>query len=231
MRKFYTDVTVVEAEGGFQVALDERVIKTPRKAQLLIPTQALAEAVAAEWRAQGDKIATETMPVNRLANTAIDRVGPRFALVAKEISAFGGTDLLCYRADDPPALIARENELWNPFLVWAEEAFGAKLVTTDGIMPIKQDAVALVNLASEVDACDVFELTALHEFTNGFGSLVLALAYLKEKYSFDVCFQASLLHQIHQEEKWGIDSEVTDKQKTLRADLTTACQFISHLRS
>ncbi|MBL4639856.1 MAG: hypothetical protein JKY57_04940 [Kordiimonadaceae bacterium] len=231
MRKFYTDVSVVTAEAGFQVTLDGRIVKTPSKAALLLPTYALAEAMAVEWRAQGDKVDTNSMPINRLANTALDRVGPRFDLVAKEIAAFGGTDLLCYRTDEPAALVEREHEMWNPFLKWAENALDAPLKTTNGVMPIVQDVKAIASLTEAVNAYGVFELTALHEFTNGFGSLVLALAFMKGEYSFDDCLQASLLHQTHQEEKWGEDSEVTDKTALLLIDLTAVCEFISHLRN
>jgi len=165
MRKFYTEASVVIADAGFQVALDGRIVKTPSQATLLLPTYALAEAMAVEWRAQGDKIDTNSMPINRLANTALDRVGPRFDLVAKEIAAFGGTDLLCYRTDEPAALVVREHEMWNPFMKWAENTLGAPLKTTNGVMPVEQDKKAIVALTEVVNTYGVFELTALHEFT------------------------------------------------------------------
>jgi len=231
MKKFYKEVRAEKIKGGFQIALDARTVKTPGKGTLIIPTRALADAVAGEWRAQGDNIIAETMPLTRLINTVIDRVKPRFELVAQEITAFAETDLLCYRAGEPDDLSVKENQTWNPFLEWARETFGAVLQTTSGVMPIKQDEATLAILAAEVRAYDAFELTALHEFTNGFGSLVLALAYMKEFCVFENCWQASILHQKHQEALWGEDLEVTEKRAALLRDLNTACQFISHLRN
>ncbi|MEX0300088.1 MAG: ATP12 family chaperone protein [Kordiimonas sp.] len=231
MKRFYKDVSVEALDGGYQVQLDGRVVKTPGKETLSMPTEALADAVAEEWRKQGEKIDTESMPLTRLANTVLDRVSPRFEAVANDIAAFGGTDLLCYRAVDQDELEAKQAATWNPYLEWAEDRLGAKLVVTSGIMPVAQDKGALDQLAAEVDAFDAYELTALHEFTNGFGSLVLALAYMKNFKDFEACWQASILDQTHQEELWGVDYEAEDKRALLLRDLKATCDFLSHLRN
>ena len=230
MKRFYKDVAAEATEGGYQIALDGRVVKTPGKETLLMPTEALAKAVADEWRAQEDVINAENMPQTRLANTVLDRVTPRFDAVAADIAAFGGTDLLCYRAVDQDELEAKQKTIWNPYLEWAENSLNAKLTVTAGIMPVEQDPVALDTLAEHVRAFDAYELTALHEFTNGFGSLVLALAFMKEFVAFDACWQASILDQTHQEELWGVDYEAEDNRALLLRDLTAACDFLSHLR-
>lgn len=231
MKRFYKEVSIIEKDGGFHIALDGRTVKTPGKEILVMPTAALAEAVAEEWRAQGDDIDTESMPLTRLANTALDRVAPRFVAVAADISKFAETDLLCYRADEQDALLVKQSDEWDPYLEWADSELGAKLAVTGGIMPVAQDEAALDRLAAIVEEHDAFELTALHEFTNGFGSLVLALAYMRNFRSFDACWKASILDQTHQEELWGEDWENQDKREKTQQDLTAACTFLSHLRN
>ena len=231
MKRFYKDVSISAADGGYLVELDGRVVKTPGKETLLIPTKALADAVAAEWQEQSEEINPDSMPLTKLANTALDRVLPRFDAVAAEIANFAGTDLLCYRTDEPADLVEHQNEIWNPYLIWAEEAFGVKLDVTDGIMPITQPAGSLEAIGGAVFAHDAFELTALHEFTNGFGSVILGLAYMREFAPFEDLWLASILDQQHQEETWGEDYEALEKKEKLLADLNAACEFLSHVRN
>ena len=123
-RRFYTSVTVSEHEGGFGVSLDGRAIKTPAKALLSVPTADLAGYIAAEWDAQGDRINPEAMPATRFANAAIDKVRVQFAEVADMLGAYGETDLLCYRAEAPVELTARQAAAWDPLLDWAARRFG-----------------------------------------------------------------------------------------------------------
>ena len=231
MKRFYKEVAVEAAGTGYAILLDGRQVKTPGKETLVVPTEALAATVAEEWKKQGEDIDTATMPITKLANTALDRVQPRMDEVASDICAFGGTDLLCYRADEPAELIERQNQVWNMYLDWAKDTFGAALVTTSGIMPINQSDDALTALVAQVADLDAFELTALHEFTNGFGSLVLALAYIKDFAPFEALWEASLLDQLYQEEQWGTDYEVIEKREVLRADLDAACTFFSQVRN
>jgi len=230
MKRFYKTVSVQEAGCNFEITLDGKNVRTPSKNALLLPTKSLADAIAAEWEEQANDVLPDTMPLTRLANTAIDRVEPRFDLVADEISAFGGTDLLCYRADEPSELVVSQSCAWDPYLIWADEVLGAKLITTSGIMPVAQDIRALDTLSMKVRACTSFELAALHDLTNGFGSLVLALAYMEEFKPFEDVWQASLVDQLHQEEKWGEDSEITETRANLLQDLKTACQFLEMIR-
>jgi len=230
MKRFYSEVRT-EADGdGFVIKLDGRTVNTPGKEILRLPTPKLGEAVAEEWRAQGEDIDTSTMPISTLANTAIDRVKPRFSAVAAEIANFAATDMLCYRAEEPAELAARQNALWDPYLIWSKETLNAPLKTTTGIMPVAQNESSLAAIAAEVSAYGAFELTALHEFTNGFGSVVLALAYMKEFSSFDALWQASILDQEAQEEAWGADYEATEKKENLLVDLTSSCRFLSLVR-
>ncbi|PCI60859.1 MAG: ATPase [Kordiimonadales bacterium] len=231
MKVFYKIVTVEAVSAGYGIALDDRPVKTPLKAPLAMPTKALAEAVAGEWRAQTDEIDTKTMPLTQLASTAIDRVAARMDGVAEEIAAFAGTDLLCYRADEPKELFERQNTIWQPYLDWAEGAFGAGLQSTSGIMPVKQDAAVLDKFTAQVKARDAFMLTALHELTGGFGSLVLALAYLDGFKPFDDIWTASILDQTHQEEAWGVEQDAEEQQELLLSDLRVVCRYVELLRA
>ena len=231
MKRFYKSVSVDAQSDGFTIALDGRVVKTPGRAHLLLPTHALAGAVAAEWDAQADEIKPDDMHQTRLANTALDRVALRHEDVVAEVAAFAGTDLLCYRADEPAELVAAQDAQWNPYLVWAAERYGAALKSTAGIMPVTQDMDALERLAAAVRGYDAFELTALHAFTNGFGSLILALAYMEGFSPLEAVWQASILDATHQEAAWGTDWEVEDKREKLHAELLAAAEFLSHLRN
>jgi len=230
MKRFYSEVRIAADEHGFHVLLDGRTVKTPGRASLLLPTAALADAVANEWRAQGDDIDTETMPICKLANTALDRVKPRLGEVAREVANFAATDMLCYRAIEPTDLVALQAKTWDPYLNWAQNSLNAPLKTTSGIMPVQQPETSLATITAEVFSCDFNELTALHEFTSGLGSIVLALAYMKGFAPFDAVWQASIVDQKFQEEAWGADQEAIDKTENLLADLKRACSFLSLLK-
>jgi len=231
MKRFYKTVAVDGVDDGYVITLDGRLVKTPGRAQLVLPTRALAAAVAAEWNAQEGDILPDSMHQTRLANTALDRVAVRHEDVVTEVAAFAGTDLLCYRADEPAELVAAQDTQWNPYLAWAAERYGAALKSTAGIMPVSQDRRALEKLAAAVRGYDAFELTALHALTNGLGSLVLALAYMEGFSPLEAVWQASILDATHQEAAWGTDWEVEDKREKLHAELVAAAEFISHLRN
>ncbi|MCJ9429263.1 ATP12 family chaperone protein [Kordiimonas marina] len=231
MKRFYKTVSVESTEAGHVVALDGRIVKTPARETLAMPTKALAEAVAAEWDAQADEVKPDTMPVTKLANTVQDRVAPRHDEVVAEVANYAGTDLLCYRADDPAELAALQAKAWDPYLDWLAEEEGIRLKVTDGIMPIAQDKAALDAITAIVKAHDPYELTALHAFTTGLGSLILGLALMRGFTDFDTIWRASLVDAEHQEEKWGTDWEAEEKRDLLRADMEAAIAFLSHMRN
>ncbi len=137
-RRFYTAAGVREVAGGFEVALDDRPIRTPARHPLVFPTRGLAEAAAAEWNAQGEYIEPAQMPLTRLANTIIDGVAAATDAVAAEVAKYLGSDLLFYRATGPERLVARQHELWDPVLAWARDALGARFLTGTGVMPLMQ---------------------------------------------------------------------------------------------
>ena len=176
LKRFYRQVAVESGDAGHGVTLDGRPVRTPAKAPLLLPTRALAEAIAAEWDAQQDEIEPRTMPMMQLASTAIDRVTPRRDAVITEIASYAETDLLCYRADGPIGLVTRQATQWQPVLDWAAGTYDAPLSVTEGVMPVPQSPAAVAALRAAVADCDAFELAAVYMLTVASGSLVLALA-------------------------------------------------------
>ena len=206
-KRFWTDVNVVPDEGGFAVQLDGRPVKTPAKAALVVPTHALGEAVAEEWRAIDEKIDPNVMPFTRSANAAIDKVRVQFDDVAGMLGAYGGSDLLCYRATHPDPLIDRQAQGWDPLLDWADKTFGARLHPTAGIMPVEQDAAALSALAAPLYDATPFELTALHDLIALSGSLVLGLAVAAGRVSTEDGWALSRIDEVWQAEQWGDDEE------------------------
>ena len=229
MKRFYTEATVLDQADGFAIALDGKPVKTPGKLPLVMPSARLACLVADEWNAQGDKVDPEAMHYTRLVNTTLDRVAPRMADVGVEVAGFGGSDLLCYRADEPEDLILRQAEVWDPYLIWANGYFDINLKTTTGIMPIRQDKKTLTTLTDVVMANTAYDLTVLHALTGGLGSLILALAYTKGHANLNDVWAASQLDEMYQVEKWGEDAEDAEKRALLRNEMATAATFLECL--
>ena len=156
--------------------LDGRSVRTPMRAQLRLPTERLARAVAAEWADQIETVDLSSMPMTGFANTALDRVAPRRDEVIDELTGYAETDLLCYRADEPAELVERQEGTWQPQLDWLADTHGARLVATSGIVHVAQDEAALAIIRGVVSARDEFSLTGLHVLTTGTNSVVLGLA-------------------------------------------------------
>jgi chaperone required for assembly of F1-ATPase len=229
MKRVYKKVTAGPVEGGWGVALDGRPMRTPGKNPLVLPTEALAAAVAAEWDAQHDEIRPAAMPLTRLAATAIDRTAPLRRQVIEEVANYAGTDLVCYRADHPPALAARQQAAWQPLIDWTTSRYDAALAVTSGVIPTRQSPGALKAFAAAVAAQDDFRLTGLHALTASCGSLVIALAVLEGRLGADEAFAASQLDEMFQIEAWGEDAEAAARRKALAADIAAASRFIQLL--
>jgi chaperone required for assembly of F1-ATPase len=230
MKRAYKQAAARAAEGGWGVALDGRPMRTPAKHELIVPSAALAEAIAAEWDAQQDEIRPATMPLTRLAATAIDRTRTQRELVVAEAANYAGTDLVCYRAEHPPALIARQHAEWQPLIDWAMQRYDAALAVTSGVVPQPQSPAALKAFAAAVAAQDDFRLTALHTMTTACGSLVIALAAMEGRIDAAEAFDASQLDETFQIEKWGEDAEAAARRKALAADIAAAARFIELLK-
>ncbi len=207
-RRFWTAATAVTDDGGgHQVRLDGLPLRTPSKAPLILPTRALAEAIAAEWAAVGERIDPRAMPLTRAANSAIDKIVPQFGTVAADIAGYGATDLVCYRAEAPDALVARQAAAWDPLLDRTEAVWGARLRTGAGVVPVAQPPGALAALSGAVIACDAFTLAALHDLVGLSGSLVIGLAALAPDADIGALWRASRIDEDWQAERWGADDE------------------------
>lgn len=224
-KRFWKSVSVEPAEEGFGVALDGRPVRTPAKAALILPTRAMAEAVAGEWQGVEGEIRPETMPVTRRANAAIDKVAPQFDEVAEMIAAYGGSDLLCYRAEGPRELTEAQARGWDPLLDWAEATFGARLAVTQGVVPVAQAETALERLRAEVRACSAFQLTALHDLVALTGSLVLGLAATRPEFEPEDLWALSRIDEEWQIAQWGEDEEAAQAVALRKADFLAARKF------
>lgn len=219
MRKFYQDVAVIDAGDGYSITLDDRPVKTPGKALLCTPSQALAVAVAEEWRAQEDNILPNTMPLTQFVNTAIDRIAIYREAIVTELVAYGHTDLLCYQAMEPDELVAQQAEKWGALLDCLQEELDVHLNVTTGIIPIKQPDAVIQKLKALIQTYSDFELAAFHSFAVGFSSVALALLLTRGLRDFDTCWQASILEQTFQEIAWGTDAEAEDARNKVKAGL------------
>lgn len=224
-KRFWTTAEAAPCPGGYTVMLDTRRLKTPAKTDFVVPTEGLARAVAAEWQAQKGQVRPETMPFTRMANSAIVKVPAMAGAVVDELLRYGGSDLLCYRAEAPEALVARQAALWDPELAWAEARFGARLLVTAGVMPVTQPPNALAALRVPVENLDAFALTAFHDFVGITGSLVLALAMAEGRHDADAAFDLSRLDEHWQQELWGRDDEAAQAEAAKRRDLADASRF------
>jgi chaperone required for assembly of F1-ATPase len=231
MKRFWSEVTVDEAEGGFAIRLDARPVRTPAKAPCLLPTRALAEAVAAEWAAQGPQVKPTTMPFTRAANSAIDGVIAKSAEVAATIAAYGGTDLICYRAGHPEGLVKRQADAWDPLVAWAAGSLSAPLVLAEGIMHVTQPPESLACLGAAVRAHGPWELTALHDLVTISGSLVIGLAVSQGRLEAEEAWPLSRIDEDWNVEEWGADDEASALAERRRVDFTNAARLLELVRA
>lgn len=222
---FWKDVAVKPVAGGFAVTLDGRTVKTPGKHALVLPTRALAEMVAAEWAAQSGVVRPETMPATRTANSAVEKVAPAREAVIDDLSGYGGSDLLSYRAEGPAGLVDRQAAAWDPLLDWAAAALEARLATGAGIVHVPQSPDALARLRAEVAAMDDFRLAAFHDLVALSGSLVLALAVVHGRLDPETAWALSRIDEDWQAEHWGRDEEAEAATALKRAAFVHAARF------
>ncbi|KIC15166.1 ATP12 family chaperone protein [Leisingera sp. ANG-Vp] len=224
-KRFWKEVSVAEAEGGFAVELDGRRVKTPAKAPLVVPTREMAQAIAAEWDAQTESVDPGSMPCTRSANAAIDKVTHQHSEVAAMLAEYGDSDLLCYRADTPVELTLRQASEWDPVLDWAADALGARLQPRTGVLHQPQDAGALEELSRQVHAMTPFQLAAFHDLVGISGSLVLGFAAAQGWRDAEEIWQLSRLDERWQEEQWGEDEEAQAAAEVKRQEFLHAKRF------
>lgn len=231
VRRFWTEVSVEPDGQGWAVRLDGRMPKSPQGHSLVLPTQASAQLVAAEWAGQGDILAPATMPATRLAFTAIDRVREARREVADEIAAYAGSDALCYLAEEPAALIERQSQDWTPWRDWAERELGAVLIPVAGIIHRPQPEEALAAIREHALKLDDYALTGLAMATPLFGSAVLAFAVQRSALSGGKALELSRLDEAFTEERWGVDAEAAERAEGLRAEATMLERWFAALRN
>ncbi len=226
-KRFYKEASVDDAgEGGFAVMLDGKPIKTPQRRALAAPSRALAEVIAQEWQAQETLIDPARMPATRLANVIIDGVGEQAAAVTEEVVKYLGTDLLCYRADSPPGLVARQAQHWDPVIAWARDSLGARFVLVEGIIHTRQpdDTIAKMRAAIPQNA---WRLGAVASLTAITGSALLALALNAGAIDGEAAWIAAHVDEDWQMEAWGRDEEALTRRAFRRADYDAAVRVLT----
>lgn len=226
MKRFWTNVTI-DAERV--VRLDDRPVRTPGRTPLALPTAALAEAVAREWRDVAETVDPRAMPLTGLANAAIDRIAADPAPFADGLARYAETDLLCYRADSPPELVARQAAIWDPLLDWARDRYDVHFTLVTGIMHRPQPDATVERLAAAVKALDPFRLAALSPVVTITGSLVLALALLEGAAEADAVWKAAHVDEDFQAEEWGEDYLAIEAREAKRREFDAAVGFLAAL--
>lgn len=229
-KRFYKEAETVETPEGFAVQLDGRPVRTPGRALLALPSAAAAELVAAEFAAQDETIDPVTMPVLRIVNTAIDGVAPDMQAVLEDVMRFSASDLLCYRADAPEALVTRQAEAWDPVLDWARSALGARFFLAEGVMHVEQprESVAAVGLWLR-QRQEPFRLSAIHVMTTLTGSALLALAVEAEALTPEEAWTAAHVDEDWNTEQWGEDAEAAARRVVRRKEFDAAVALVRSL--
>lgn len=227
-RRFYARAEVAEGEDGFAVLLDGRPVKTPARRTLAAPTRALAEALAAEWEAQRDVVDPAKMPLTRLANSIIDGVADTPAAVAAEAEKYLASDLVCYRAEGPDGLVARQAGAWDPVIAWAREALGARFVVGEGMVFVVQPEAALAAARAALPR-DPWRLGAFHVVTTLTGSALIALAVLNGRLGVEDAWRAAHIDEDWNMDFWGRDELALERRAARYAEMGAACLVLRTL--
>jgi chaperone required for assembly of F1-ATPase len=231
MKRFYKETAVDLGDGGHRILLDGKPMRTPAKAVLVVPTRALAEAIAAEWGEVPDKadINVSHLPLTRLAATGLDRVTTQRTRVIEDTAKYAGSDMLCYRASEPETLVKRQQETWQPLLDWAHGRYGARLVIVEGLAFVEQPADAVARLREAVATHSDLALSALYNLTHISGSLIVALAVAEGHLAAADAFAAAQLDELYQVERWGEDPIATKRHEGIRHDIEAGARFLALL--
>jgi chaperone required for assembly of F1-ATPase len=232
-RRFYESVDVAEGEDGFALLLDGRPVKTPARRALAAPNRALADALAEEWRSQGEHVDPAAMPLTRLANTIIDGVADAPEPVAAEVEKYLGGDMLFYRAGSPEGLVARQNTAWDPLIEWARETLGARFVLAEGLVhvvqPVESIAAAREAIPRDRTKRDIWRLGALNVITTLTGSALIALAVLHGRLSAEEAWTAAHVDEDWNMEQWGRDPQALESRAFRFAEMQAAARVLKLL--
>ena len=229
MKRFWKEVDLAPQDGGWGIALDGRPMRTPKRAPLAVTNLGLAEAIAAEWRDQGETIDPAAMPMTGLANAAIDLATPDPAAFIEPVAAYAATDLFCYRDDRDALLQAEQVAAWNPLLAWADQRFDIEFILTQGILPIDQPPPTVAALRAAALAVDPWRMAPLTPLVTIGGSLVAGLALIEGAFVAEALWEAVSLDELYQERRWGADSEAQKARAAHKRDWDNAARFLGLL--
>lgn len=231
MKRFWKTAEAVAQDESWAILLDGRAVRTPARATLAVPGQALARAIVAEWDAQGEEIDPSTMPMTGFANATVDRVLPALGDFRGLIAAYSESDLLCYRAEEPESLVAAQNAEWDPLLDWARTRYDIGFTMTAGILPVDQPARTLATLRSVIEALDPWLLAGAATITQLGGTLVGTFALLEGAVDTDALWSAVTLDERWQAEQWGQDWQAADLLEIRRAEFGVAADYCVLVRA
>jgi chaperone required for assembly of F1-ATPase len=227
LKRFYKQATAGETEGGFALLLDGKTARTPAKKRLVLPTRALAEAIAAEWAAQESEIDPLRMPLTRLANLAIDRVTEEAASIREEIVRYASSDHVLYRAGEPEGLVALQAEHWDPILEWARNALGARFLLAEGVKFAAQPEAALAVIRAEAEKWPVpFALAALASLTSLAGSALIALVLARGRLTVVEAWNAAHVDEDWNMRQWGEDAEAVSRRTQRFSEFEAAAKML-----
>lgn len=229
MKRFWKSAEVEKEAGGFGICLDGRPVRTPARALPIVPTDALAQAIADEWRSVEDEIDPRAMPLTGIANAAIDRVVPDAKAFAMGLARYAEADLSCYRSEWPPELVERQAKAWDPLLAWARRRYDVDFATTSGLVHVPQQPATVERLGHAVAMLDPFRVAGLSPLVTVGGSLVAALAVLEKAITADAAWDAVSIDERWQLEQWGSDSEAETAIENRKHDFLAAARFLKLL--
>jgi chaperone required for assembly of F1-ATPase len=229
MKRFWTTVETVQEGEGWSIQLDDKPVKTPARAALVVPTELLADAIVEEWRSVETDVHPRSMPLTGFANAAIDRVAPERQAFAGGLARYGEADLACYRSEWPPELVERQAKTWDPLLGWARRRFDVDFVTTSGLMHVPQPPATVERLGHAVAALDAFQLAGLSSLVTIGGSLIAALAVIEKAMTMEQAWDAVSIDERWQLEQWGSDQEAVQSIENRSADFAAAARFLELL--
>jgi chaperone required for assembly of F1-ATPase len=229
VKRFWKEVSVDRDGAGWAIRLDERPVRTPARALLAVPCEALAEAIAEEWRSVGETIDPRAMPLTGLANAAIDRIAPDRQAFASGLAKYAEADLACYRSDWPPELVSRQANSWDDLLAWGRRRYDVDFATTLGLLHVPQPQATIDRLSQAVSELDPFHLAGLSPLVTTGGSLVAGLAVLERALTPEQAWEAVSVDERWQLEQWGSDSEAEVALENRRRDFLSAARFLELL--
>jgi chaperone required for assembly of F1-ATPase len=229
-KRFYDQVAIADEGDGLTLLLDGKSVRTPGKTPFVVPNATLGEAIAEEWRGQGERIDPASMPLTRLANSVIDGVKGSEGAVIDDILNYAGADLLCYRAEGPKGLVALQTKNWDPIVAWVKQDLGAPMRLAEGVMHVAQPRASLDALRRRIEDFDPWSLAALHVMTGLSGSALLALAVALGRLSPEEAWGAAHVDEDWQIGQWGEDEEAKTRRENRHRDFAAAARMLDLVR-